>query len=87
MSTKAKKTKSPPDPATLTYEAAAEELEALIERIDEGEIALEEAMELHRRGQALVQRCRALLDAADEELKQLSLDDPALAGDGGNGAD
>ena len=41
MSTKAKKTKAPPDPATLTYEAAAEELEALIECIDEGEIALE----------------------------------------------
>lgn len=87
MSTKPKKTTTVPDPATLSYEAAAEELETLIERIDEGEIALEEAMELHRRGQALVQRCRKLLDAADEELKQLSIDDPELAGDGGNGAD
>ena len=78
MST-SKKAKTPPDPSTLTYEAAAEELESILEQIDAGDVGLEDAMALHRRGQALVQRCRTLLDAADEELRQVSADELAAA--------
>ncbi|MCH2149840.1 MAG: exodeoxyribonuclease VII small subunit [Phycisphaerales bacterium] len=82
MST-AKKNDVKPDPSSMSYEEAAEELEAILQCIDGGEIGLEEAMDLHRRGQSLVQRCRGLLDAADEELRQLSAEElaPADAGD------
>ncbi|MDG2292473.1 MAG: exodeoxyribonuclease VII small subunit [Phycisphaerales bacterium] len=80
----AKKNDVKPEPSSMSYEDAAEELEAILQCIDEGEIGLEEAMALHRRGQSLVQRCRGLLDAADEELRQLSAEElaPADAGDG-----
>ena len=74
-----KKSDSLPDPSTLAYEAAAEELESILQQIDDGDVGLESAMALHRRGQALVQRCRTLLDAADEELQQLSVDDLTTA--------
>ena len=78
MST-SKKAKTPPDPSTLTYEVAAEELESILHQIDGGDVGLEDAMALHRRGQALVQRCRTLLDAAEEELRQVSADELAPA--------
>ena len=82
MSSKAKKD-TQPDPATLTYEVAAEELEDIIRRIDGGDVGLDDAMALHRRGQALVGRCRGLLEAAEEELRKLSEGDlDAAAGDG-----
>lgn len=68
-----------PDSTAMSYEDAAEELESILKQIDEGDIGLEEAMALHRRGQALVQRCRSLLDTADEELRQLSADELAPA--------
>jgi exodeoxyribonuclease VII small subunit len=79
-----KKNDVKPDSSSMSYEDAAEELETILQRIDGGDIGLEEAMSLHRRGQSLVQRCRGLLDAADEELRQLSADDLAPADAGGD---
>jgi len=61
-----------PDPATMSFEAATEELEALIERIESGEIGLEESLAERRRGDALIKRCRAVLEAAEQELETLA---------------
>ena len=41
---------SPPDPKTLTYEQAIEELERIIDQIEQGEIGLEESLAARRRG-------------------------------------
>jgi exodeoxyribonuclease VII small subunit len=60
-----------PDPAAMTFEQATEELETIIERIEEGAIGLEQSLEARKRGEALIQRCRAVLDAAEQELEQL----------------
>ncbi|MCP4760027.1 MAG: exodeoxyribonuclease VII small subunit [Planctomycetes bacterium] len=65
------------DPADLRFEDAIGELESIIEQIDAGEIGLEEAMASHRRGKALVARCRQVLDAVAEELKSVSDETPA----------
>lgn len=59
------------DVAALTFEQAMEELEAIIERIERGEIGLEESLVQRKRGDALVKRCRAVLDAAEQELQQI----------------
>jgi exodeoxyribonuclease VII small subunit len=59
---------SPADPAELRFEEAIAELESIIEQIDAGTIGLEEAMVAHRRGRALVARCRSVLDAVEQEL-------------------
>ena len=68
-------TPSPPDPAAMTFEAAVGELESTVAKIEAGEVPLEEALALPRRGQALVGRCRSLLADADQELRKLSIDD------------
>lgn len=58
----------------MTYEQALAELEALIERIERGEIGLEESLAEYRRGTALLTRCRAILDTAEQQIEQLTAD-------------
>ena len=64
-----------PPPEKLTFEQAIEELEAIVERIEQGEIGLEDALAQRRRGDALIKRCRAILDTAEQELKTVSVDE------------
>ncbi|HJO15560.1 MAG TPA: exodeoxyribonuclease VII small subunit [Phycisphaerales bacterium] len=68
-------TESLPESGSMGFDAAVVELEAIIQRIDAGEIELEEAMAAHRRGRALVLRCRQVLDAAEKELETSWQDD------------
>ena len=53
------------DPKEMTFEQAADELDAIVKRIDAGEADLETMMKEHARGQLLVQQCRALLGGAE----------------------
>ena len=58
----------------LTYEEALAELEHIVSTL-EGDAArnpLEEAMKLFERGQALVARCGALLEAAQLKVEKLA---------------
>ncbi|HRP61850.1 MAG TPA: exodeoxyribonuclease VII small subunit [Phycisphaerales bacterium] len=60
-----------PSPDDLSFEQAMEELEAIIDRIEQGQIGLEESLAQRKRGDALVKRCRAILDRAEQELQQV----------------
>lgn len=75
-----KATDTPPDPESLSYEMAVEELESIVERIESGEASLEESMKLYERGTKLLRRCRAVLDQAEQKLTEL--DASALAREG-----
>jgi exodeoxyribonuclease VII small subunit len=55
----------------LSFEQAMEELEAIIERIEQGQIGLEESLAQRKRGDGLIKRCRAVLDQAEQELMQV----------------
>ena len=56
----------------MTFEQATEELESIVESIEEGKIGLEESLIQRRRGEELIKRCRAILDAAEQELEQVT---------------
>lgn len=71
-----------PDPSEMTYEAAIEELESLIDQIEEGAIGLEASLEARRRGEALIRRCRSVLERAEQELRHIEITDEAEASDG-----
>lgn len=58
--------------AALPFDEAIEELEEILEHIERGTIGLEEALRQFRRGDALVKRCRAILDAAELQVRELS---------------
>lgn len=62
-------------PEEMSYEEAFAELEALVDRLEAGDLALEEALSLFERGQALASRCGELLEGAELRLRQLLPDD------------
>ncbi len=56
----------------LTYEESYAELESVVEKLENEQNALDEAMALFERGQNLSKRCMLLLDEAELKIKQLS---------------
>lgn len=67
---KAPASKAPPaEPAS--YEAALEELEQLVGRIEAGQLPLEEMLAGYQRGATLLAFCRQRLDAVQDQIKVL----------------
>lgn len=62
-----------PAVAELGFEQAMAELEQVVSRLERGEVALEESIQLYERGAALKARCEALLAAAEEKVQQITL--------------
>ena len=58
----------------LDFETAMQELEALVQRMERGEVSLEEGLKAFERGRALVARCKGVLDSAERRIEQLGLD-------------
>jgi exodeoxyribonuclease VII small subunit len=55
----------------LDYEAAVKELETLVERLEEGDISLEESLKLYERGVLLTRDCQESLQAAEQKVQML----------------
>ncbi|GAD20806.1 exodeoxyribonuclease VII small subunit [Acidovorax sp. MR-S7] len=58
-----------PDPAS--YEAALEELEQLVGRIESGQLPLDEMLAGYQRGAVLLEFCRKRLEAVQNQIKVL----------------
>ncbi|MFZ5915417.1 MAG: exodeoxyribonuclease VII small subunit [Chloroflexota bacterium] len=56
---------------TPGFEAAFQELEAVVRRLEDGELTLDEAIALFERGQALARLCNDRLEQAELRVKQL----------------
>ena len=56
----------------LSYEEAFAELEEIVRLLETDSKTLEESLALFERGQALSNRCAALLDQADLRIRQLN---------------
>ena len=62
-----------PDPGEqLSFEAARDELEQVVQRLEDGSTSLEEALTLWERGEALYRTCRSRLEAAEARIEKLS---------------
>ena len=55
-----------------TFEEAQRELEAIVERLERGDAALDEALELWARGEELYRLCKTRLDAAEGKIEELA---------------
>ena len=58
--------------AELTFEAAQQELERIVERLERGQAPLDEALALWQRGEELYRFCRRKLDAAEGRVEELA---------------
>lgn len=58
----------------LQFEEALAELEEIVERLEAGELTLEESLALFERGQKLAKLCNERLEAATLRVEQLTED-------------
>jgi exodeoxyribonuclease VII small subunit len=56
----------------LTFEQAEAELRKIVERLEAGDVAIDEAIALWERGEALYAVCRERLDAAEGKVEELT---------------
>ena len=56
----------------LTFEQAEAELRKIVERLEAGDVAIDEAIALWERGEALYAICRERLDAAEGKVEELA---------------
>ena len=54
-----------------TYEAALQELEALVSRLDAGHLPLDELLSQYQRGAELLRLCRDKLEAVEQQVQVL----------------
>jgi exodeoxyribonuclease VII small subunit len=59
------------DIATLSFESALAELEAIVSKLESGNAPLEESIALYERGAALKAHCEAKLKSAQEKIEKI----------------
>lgn len=55
----------------LDYEASVTELESLVNRLEQGDISLEESLKLYESGVLLTRDCQNALQAAEQKVQML----------------
>ena len=54
------------------FEARIEKLEELIDRIESGEIGLEESISAYEQGIEIIEGCRSMLESAEQRVDELT---------------
>ena len=60
------------DPTIKDFEAAIAELEGIVKKLEEGELALEASLQLYERGVHLSRYCHARLEEAERRIEILN---------------
>ena len=63
------------DADSLSFEQAEKELGEIVARLERGDVGLDDAIELWRRGDALHRQCLALLDGAEARIEELTAEE------------
>ncbi|MGB8276390.1 MAG: exodeoxyribonuclease VII small subunit [Methylovirgula sp.] len=66
-------TAEPADIATMPFEQALAELEAVVDTLEKGAVPLEESIAIYARGEALKKRCEELLKSAEQRIEKITL--------------
>ena len=61
----------PAEPPSPRYEDALAELERLVQRMEEGQLPLDQLLDNYRRGAELLELCRSRLTAVEQQVKVL----------------
>ena len=76
MTDKPEETMQQPDDET--FEAAMNELERIVKRLEENDVPLEEAIELFQKGVALSKKCHQKLQKVEDQMDQILGEDGTL---------
>jgi len=58
----------------MSFEQALKELEGIVDRLERGDVELEESIAIYERGEALKARCDLLLKQAEAKVEKITLD-------------
>ncbi|WP_208588311.1 exodeoxyribonuclease VII small subunit [Gracilibacillus suaedae] len=61
----------------LSFEEALEQLESIVNKMEEGEVPLEKAMEYYAEGSKLSKICHDKLVSAEKQMKEILREDDA----------
>ena len=70
-------------PPAPDFERSIAEVEAIIQRIEAGEVGLEESITQYERGVGLIRQCRAVLDKVEQRVADLTQQMKAAVEKGG----
>lgn len=59
--------------AAMPFEQAMKELEAIVARLEKGDISLEESIAAYEKGELLKKRCEELLKQAEARIEKIRL--------------
>jgi len=60
------------DISKLSFEQAIKELTSIVQRIEQGEIALQDSLQQYEKGMALIKHCRTILQKAEKRIEKIS---------------
>lgn len=61
------------DVSNLTFEKALAELEAIVGKLERGDVPLEESIAMYSRGEVLRKHCETLLKQAEMRIEKIAL--------------
>ena len=62
------------DIAEFAFEKALAELESIVQKLERGDVPLEESVTIYERGEALKRRCEELLRQAEARVEKITFD-------------
>ncbi|UCG57745.1 MAG: exodeoxyribonuclease VII small subunit [Phycisphaerales bacterium] len=60
------------DISKLGFEDAIKQLKGIVDKIEQGEIPLQDSLEQYERGMALIKHCREILQKAEKRIEKIS---------------
>jgi exodeoxyribonuclease VII small subunit len=60
------------DISKLTFEQAIKQLTDIVEKIELGEIPLQQSLEQYEKGMELIKHCRSILKKAEEKIEKIT---------------
>ncbi|KON87103.1 exodeoxyribonuclease VII small subunit [Sporosarcina globispora] len=63
------------DEKKLSFEQAMEELEVIVEKLEEGDVPLEEAINIYKKGMELSKLCHDKLKNVESQLSEILMED------------
>jgi len=64
------------DVEKMTFEQAIQNLKGIVDRIEQGEIPLQDSLEQYEKGMALIKHCRDILQKAEKRIERISKEEP-----------
>ncbi len=70
------KTGKTDDIEKMTFEQAIQQLKGIVDRIEQGQIPLQDSLDQYEKGMALIKHCRDILQKAEKRIERISKEEP-----------